>query len=77
MCLACLATAALVAAGATSAGGATVFTVRERRPGAVAMVESRLAVRAGRLGARDHLEDRFSAGDRLTCRAIRSRRQAR
>lgn len=38
---------------------------KERRPGAVEMVESRLAVLAQRLGGRDHLEDRFTAGDLL------------
>jgi glutathione S-transferase len=44
---------------------------KERRPGAVRMVESRLAVLAGRLRGRDFLEDRFSAGDLLMTTVLR------
>jgi len=42
-----------------------------RRPGAVKLVESRLAVLADRLEARDYLEDRFTAGDLLMTTVLR------
>jgi glutathione S-transferase len=44
---------------------------QERRPGAVKLVESRLAVLADRLEGRDHLEDRFTAGDLLMTTVLR------
>lgn len=42
-----------------------------RRPAAVELVQSRLAVLAGRLAEREHLEDRFSAGDLLVTTVLR------
>jgi glutathione S-transferase len=48
---------------------------KERRPGAVEMVESRLAVLAKRLGGRDYLEDRFTAGDLLMTTVLRILRE--
>lgn len=44
---------------------------KERRPGAVEMVESRVGVLARWLGGRDHLEDRFTAGDLLMTTVLR------
>ncbi len=45
------------------------------RPAALARVESRLDVLAGRLGSRDHLEDRFTAGDLLMTTVLRILRE--
>lgn len=44
---------------------------KERRPGAVEIVSSRLAVLAERLRGRDYLEDRFTAGDLLMTTVLR------
>lgn len=43
----------------------------EARPGATKMVESRLDVLDARLRSRDHLEDRFTAGDLLMTTVLR------
>lgn len=44
---------------------------QQRKPGATQMVESRLDVLASRLDAREHLEDRFTAGDLLMTTVLR------
>lgn len=44
---------------------------KQRRPGVVALVESRLEALARRLEGRDHLEERFSAGDLLMATVLR------
>jgi glutathione S-transferase len=44
---------------------------KESRPAAVERVRSRLAVLADRLGRRDYLEDRFTAGDLLMTTVLR------
>jgi glutathione S-transferase len=44
---------------------------KERRPGAVAMVEQRLDELTPRLAARDHLEDCFTAGDLMMTSVLR------
>jgi glutathione S-transferase len=44
---------------------------QERRPSALELVESRLAVLADRLAGRDWLEDRFTAGDLLMTTVLR------
>ena len=44
---------------------------KQRRPGAVKLVEARLAVLSDRLDGRDYLEDRFTAGDLLMTTVLR------